>query len=244
MFSSSSLFADNSDKIIKESFTKKLDVFGVKILGLNKTPDAKMIKAQKVLKQWLDNDNDGKADNKLIVDKLIENNCSMVMGKSIRKIDRVLDKKLIKKGVSEEQVDGMFALAANEPNIAYLEEILHMVTGCGYAKAYPEIFGETKGTKIAIAMDEARGGYFEKVPKKYPKGAWYTYDDKYCDYRCMITEYFYWSLTSYIGIQKNRFDEISEEWKLNTKNKMEKDILMIKLITNPEYSLPKIAPKF
>ena len=60
----------------------------------------------------------------------------------------------------------------------------------------------------------------------------------------MITEYFYWSLTSYIGIQKNRFDEISEEWRLNTKDKMEKDMLMIKLITNPEYRLPKIAPKF
>ena len=29
-----------------------------------------------------------------IWDKLIENNCSMAMGKSIRKIDRVLDKKL------------------------------------------------------------------------------------------------------------------------------------------------------
>ncbi len=40
------------------------------------------------------------------------------------------------------------------------------------------------------------------------------------------------------------FDEITEEWRFITKNKMEKDIMMIKLITNPEYSLPKIAPKF
>ena len=79
------------------------------------------------------------------------------------------DKKLKKKGISREQTQGMFALASKEPNIAYLEEILHLVTDCGYANAYPEIFGEYKGTKIALAMDKARGGYFEKIPKRYPK---------------------------------------------------------------------------
>ena len=106
------------------------------------------------------------------------------------------------------------------------------------------IFGEYKGTKIALAMDKARGGYFEKIPKRYPKGAWYTYDDRTCDYSCMVTEYFFWSLTSYLGAQKNRYEEISEEWKLNSKKKMKKDELMMKLITNPEYKIPKKLPSF
>jgi len=38
-------------------------------------------------------------------------------------------------------------LVANEPNIAYLEEILHMITQWGYAFAYPDIFGEKRGTQ-------------------------------------------------------------------------------------------------
>jgi len=237
-------FASENDDIIKNFFPKQVDVFGVKILALEKTPDKSINKAKSILSQWLDNDNDGKPDNQLVVDSLVKNNCAMAMGKSIRKIDSILDKKLGKKGISREQTQGMFALASKEPNIAYLEEILHLVTDCGYANAYPEIFGEYKGTKIALAMDKARGGYFEKIPKRYPKGAWYTYDDRTCDYSCMVTEYFFWSLTSYLGAQKNRYEEISEEWKLNSKKKMKKDELMMKLITNPEYKIPKKLPSF
>ena len=60
----------------------------------------------------------------------------------------------------------------------------------------------------------------------------------------MVTEYFFWSLTSYLGAQKNRYEEISEEWKLNSKKKMKKDELMMKLITNPEYKIPKKLPSF
>ena len=236
--------SSDTDLILKKYFLKETNVFGVKILGLKNTPEKKIKIAKSVLKQWLDNNNDNVPDNKLVVEKLIENNCSIVMGKSIRKIDNVLDKRLIKEGVSEEQVNGMFALAANEEQIAYLEEILHMITSCGYAYAYPNIFGEYKNTKIALAMDKARGGYFEKIPNRYSKNAWYTYNDKYCDYSCMITEYFYWSLTSYIGIQKNRLEEISDEWKLNTKKKMKKDVLMMKILLKPEYKLPKLSPKF
>ncbi len=243
IFNSASYASDNN-KIIESFFPKQADVFGVKILALEKTPDKSINKAKRILSQWLDNDNDGSPDNQLVVDNLVKNNCTMAMGKSIRKIDSILDKKLEKKGISKEQTEGMFALASNEPNIAYLEEILHLVTDCGYAYAYPEIFGEYKGTEIALAMDRARGGYFEKVPKRYPKGAWYTYDDRSCDYSCMVTEYFYWSLTSYLGAHKNRYEEISEEWKLNSKKKMKKDELMMKLITNPEYKIPKKLPSF
>ena len=244
LFISNFSYASEYNEIIKSFFLKQANVFGVKILALEKTPDKSINKAKSILSQWLDNDNNGKADNQLVVDNLVKNNCAMAMGKSIRKVDSILDKKLIKEGISQKQTEGMFALASKEPNIAYLEEILHLVTDCGYANAYPEIFGEYKGTKIALAMDKARGGYFEKIPKKYPKAAWYTYDDRSCDYSCMVTEYFYWSLTSYLGGQKNRYKEISEEWKLNSKEKMKKDELMVKLITNPEYKIPKKLPSF
>ena len=89
--------ASDNEEIIKSFFPKQVDVFGVKILALEKTPDKSINKAKSILSQWLDNDNDGKADNQLVVNNLLKNNCAMAMGKSIRKIDSILDKKLEKK---------------------------------------------------------------------------------------------------------------------------------------------------
>ena len=109
-----------AETAIRKYFVKELDIFGIKILGLKNTPDTKMQNAKSILEQWLDNDNNNKPDNILVVNQLVENNCSMTMGKSIRKIDNILDKKLIEEGISETQVNRMFALASNEPEIAHL----------------------------------------------------------------------------------------------------------------------------
>ena len=46
-------------------------------------------------------------------------------------------------------------------------------------------------------MNNARGGYFRKVPNDYPEDAYFTYDDKSCDYECQITEYFYWETVTF-----------------------------------------------
>ena len=138
----------------------------------------------------------------------------------------------------------LVGLISEEPNIAYLEEILHLVTQVGYANAYPEVFGEFKGSRISQAMDIARGGFFKITPKVYPENSWYHYYDKSCDYSCMITEYFYWSLTSLLGAQINRYDEISEEWELNTPQKMEKDKLIMELLEDKKYQIPTRLPSF
>ena len=60
----------------------------------------------------------------------------------------------------------------------------------------------------------------------------------------MITEYFYWSLTSLLGAQINRYDEISEEWELNTPSKMTKDKLIMKILQDERYQIPKRLPSF
>ena len=60
----------------------------------------------------------------------------------------------------------------------------------------------------------------------------------------MITEYFYWSLTSLLGAQINRYDEISEEWELNTPSKMTKDELIMKILQDERYQIPKRLPSF
>jgi len=50
-------------------------------------------------------------------------------------------------------------------------------------------------------------------------------------------------MTSILGAQEDRFDEIGQEWKLNTKEKvMETDPDIYNLLTDPQYKLPTILP--
>jgi hypothetical protein len=233
---------------ILETFPNQINVYGVKIIGTEITPRKDIEKASRILKQWLDNNGDEKPDNSLVVDELIKNNAIIAIGKTENDLENSFDELIDILEDSDVDIDNfersLIGLISDEPNIAYLEEILHLVTQVGYANAYPEIFGEFKGSRISKAMDIARGGFFEITPKAYPENSWYHYYDRSCEYSCMITEYFYWSLTSLLGAQINRYDEISDEWELNTPKKMERDKLIMELLQDKKYQIPKILPSF
>ena len=233
---------------INETFPNQIKVYGVKIIGTENTPRKDIEKASRILKQWLDNNGDEKPDNSLVVDELIKNNAILVIGKTENDLENSFDDLIDILEDSDVDIDNfeqsLIGLISDEPNIAYLEEILHLITQVGYANAYPEVFGEFKGSRISKAMDIARGGFFEITPKAYPENSWYHYYDRSCDYSCMITEYFYWSLTSLLGAQVNRYDEISDEWELNTPKKMERDKLIMELLQDKKYQIPKILPSF
>jgi len=233
---------------INETFPNQINVYGVKIIGTEITPRKDIEKASRILKQWLDNNGDEKPDNSLVVDELIKNNAIIAIGKTENDLENSFDELIDILEDSDVDIDNfersLIGLISDEPNIAYLEEILHLVTQVGYANAYPEVFGEFKGSRISKAMDIARGGFFEITPKAYPENSWYHYYDRSCEYSCMITEYFYWSLTSLLGAQINRYDEISDEWELNTPKKMERDKLIMELLQDKKYQIPKILPSF
>ena len=233
---------------INETFPNQIKVYGVKIIGTENTPRKDIEKASRILKQWLDNNGDEKPDNSLVVDELIKNNAIIAIGKTENDLENSFDELIDILEDSDVDIDNfersLIGLISDEPNIAYLEEILHLVTQVGYANAYPEVFGEFKGSRISKAMDIARGGFFEITPKAYPENSWYHYYDRSCEYSCMITEYFYWSLTSLLGAQINRYDEISDEWELNTPKKMERDKLIMELLQDKKYQIPKILPSF
>ena len=45
----------------------------------------------------------------------------------------------------------------------------------------------------------------KKTPNKiskYPKGAWFTYADRTCDYGCQAVEYLWWGYAAYTGREK------------------------------------------
>ena len=93
----------------------------------------------------------------------------------------------------------------------------------GYAKAFPTTFAvsSTSNSVLTQAMDVARGGKFTSIPSSYPSTAWYTYNDSTCNYECQAVEYFYWGVTAWVGALVGRGDNIKNEWKFETRAKLE-----------------------
>ncbi len=203
-------------------FSKQVTVFGLRVCATSQVSDAKALHAASILAEYLDNDEDGTADDPTLIETLQNKKATLVMYQNeseeedIELPDSIETQNLFAfETITERPLTGEFDAA--------LEEVLHLVSHIGLANAYPEQLGEDAGSTLTEAMDTARGGQFFTIPPSYPDGAWYTYDDESCDYNCMATEYFYWSLTSVLGAQDfgDRFNSISGEWKLNTLEKVQ-----------------------
>jgi hypothetical protein len=227
------------------SFNRKVVVFGIDIYALPAVEDSKLLHAANVMAQYLDNDEDRVVDDELVQEKMLENKAFLVMWKQEADLnfDPPTDRHGQDLGNDETQPTYVSSGKTGEFD-ASLEEVLHLINSAGHAYAYPEAFGQEKGSALAISMDHARGGQFMTVPDAYPPTAWYSYDDKTCDYAsCQTIEYLYWALTSLLGAQENRLDEIGHEWKLNTRLKVEHtDAAIFSLLTDSKYKMPTILP--
>ncbi len=229
----------------KKIYPKYINVFGVHIFASKKVRDEKLIHAANVMAEYLDNNEDSVPDNQLVVDKLIEKKAALFMSKNEKQWEKDIDKFWNiygNKGIHGQSLYDVETNPVGSKFDASLEEVLHLITEHGYANVYPKELGNSSSL-LAKAMDKARGGKFKKIPKKYPEGAWYSYDDKTCNYRCMKAEYIYWALTSYLGAQKNRGNEISNEWKAYTKKKLIKiDHDVVSLLNDPKFKFPAKLP--
>ena len=236
---------NESDKNYFKYFCKKTEVFGIKIYATENVANDKLFHAASILAEYLDNDEDGTADNQRIVNRLIDKKAWLLMAMNEEESSAAIRFPIGNFAFLELYDDEVSIINGNPRFDASLEEILHLITQHGYAEVYPNKFGENKNSEIAKAMDEARGGYFKNVPNSYPSSAWYTYDDKTCNYSCQITEYTYWALTSILGAQEfpGRLEEIQHEWRLNTKEKVKNgDQLVYSLLTDPEFKFPTNLP--
>ena len=213
-------------------------VFGIPVYAFYDVEDSKLLHAANIMAQYLDNDENGIVDNSLLLTTLLNNEAALFMWKTESQIN--LNAQDLG---ADESIPTWHTNGQTGQFDAALEEVWHVITYSGYSDAYPEIFGENSGTSLTNAMDIARGGNFTSIPENYPNNAWYTYDDQTCDYQCMATEYFYWGMTSILGAQENRLNEISQEWDLNTRSLVEnKDTAIYSLLTNPVYNFPTILP--
>jgi hypothetical protein len=213
-------------------------VFGIPVYAFYDVEDSKLLHAANIMAQYLDNDENGIVDNSLLLTTLLNNEAALFMWKTESQIN--LNAQDLG---ADESIPIWHTNGQTGQFDAALEEVWHVITYSGYSDAYPEIFGENSGTSLTNAMDIARGGNFTSIPENYPNNAWYTYDDQTCDYQCMATEYFYWGMTSILGAQENRLNEISQEWDLNTRSLVENtDTAIYSLLTNPVYNFPTILP--
>lgn len=228
------------------SFNRKVVVFGIDIYAVSSVEDTKLLHAANVMAQYLDNDEDGTVDDQLVLDKMLENKVFMVMWKNENDLDNIeppSDRQGQDLGNDETHPNFVSNGRMGEFD-ASLEEVLHIINSAGHSAAYPNAFEQRVGSDLANAMDIARGGQFMTFPKHYPANAWYSYDDQTCDYAsCQTIEYLYWAITSILGAQENRLNEIHNEWRLNTRQKVEgTDTAIFTLLTNPIYKIPTILP--
>jgi hypothetical protein len=248
-------------------FAKKVVVFGIPVHATADAPDSKLLHAAGVLAQYLDNDADSSPDDPYLVEILVNHDGRIFMAADRDQLDEVFNcieadhpgslasaawwlnpvgitpaDSVWQDLSADETVPGR---GAHDEFDASLEEVLHLISHVGLANAYPEVFAEAPGSKIADAMDAARGGHFLGVPDRYPAEAHYTYYDETCVYQCQVTEYLYWALTSLLGGQDapGRLEEIGEEWRLTTAEKLAAgDPEVYALLTDPKYSLPSVLP--
>ena len=235
-----------AESAFENFFPRHIDIFGVSIRGTAGTRTEKMLHAAHIMAEYLDNDNDGNRDNSLLLQKLNENNATLVMAVDPDELEkfgfRNMPDGVLQDLYAEETLPGELKYGEFD---ATIEEVLHLITHGGLAYAYPDVFGEAPGTALGDAMDLARGGRSFEIPDPYPDGAWYTYDDETCDYSCMATEYLYWAMTSLLGGQDGagRLENIDNEWRPNTAEKLRRtDPAVYALLTDPQYSLPTRLP--
>ena len=227
------------------SFNKKVIVFGIDLYAVREVEDAKLLHAANVMAQYLDNDEDGLIDNQLVLNKMLGNKAFLVMWKKKKDLNIRPPSGRIGQDLGNDETNPSFVSNGNTGRFdATLEEVLHLINNAGHSYAYPETFGKNQKSALSKAMDVARGGRFFKIPSIYPANAWFSYYDSTCDYEtCQTIEYLYWALTSILGAQENRLNEIGKEWKLNTVDLLENtDNEIFELLTNPIYNLPTILP--
>jgi hypothetical protein len=231
-------------------FSKFVNVLGCfSIYAESSIPDANVLHAAAVAAELLDNNEDGIVDDPLIESQLISENALMpIFYQDGNSAMNTFFNNYYGNGVSavlwNDEIDP--TQTGHWGDDASVEEIIHTINHVGHTHVYPSAFDlQPNSSLMSAAMDVARGGQFLSVPNNYPSSAWYHYDDWTCDYECMAIEYMYWAIVSYMGIldDPQTAAGIANEWEpYNAILLQSMDTLMYALITDPQYSLPLLAP--
>ncbi len=228
-----------------ELFNRKVVVFDIPIYAFATVEDTKLLHAANILAQYLDNDEDGVVDNLVMHADLIANNGFVFLWKTTEEKDSFTPPNGHNgKDISADAINLIWHSNGHTGDFdAAIETFWKFIAKVGYETTYPAIFSGQTNSELSLAMDIARGGHFQSPPVSYPSGAWFTNTDVTCTYACQITSYNYWVLSSKLGAQENRLNDIQNEWTLNTKTKVEtSDVKAWAIFNDATYKLPSILP--
>ena len=255
-------------------FPQIKDVFGIKVYASASIDITKVEHAAAVLAEYLDNDQDGVADDQKVVNSLLRFKSGVAIHQNEEEEARAMPNysKLTEtndiylKALYGEEIRpvGPRFLKGSYEADGSIEEILHLITVKGYSYAYPNTFGfedsfpgEAESSELSEAARIARGGIEDEARDSYPEDAWYRRYDAGCTWGCIINEYIYWGIISYLdGLNQScmDFDQICDdhldagskffnEWELNTPEKIKnRDKSLHKILTSKEYILPAKLP--
>ena len=243
----------SSWECMRGSFDKFVEVFGVYVVGSPRAPMDKVLHTAGVLAQYLDNDEDGQPDDPKITSYLSSNNYIVPVWSSN---DRDKFWQSASGSICEDNIGMAASMYYDEDQWAIggikktgqwdtnLEEVWHVVSA-GWYEVYPEYFGNNS-SKLLDAMNKARGGFFKNIPSKYPKNAWYAYNDETCSYECQAHEYFYWILMANINaLDRSYTDKCrpNDEWNVCNKSELKEiDFLAFELLNSYNFILPTQIP--
>ena len=131
-------------KSLKKIFDKSKSVFGVHVFGTEDVMDNKFDHAVNILRDYLDNDGDGKADSIKLVKSLKREKAAMTIFFDEDEINEYIEKyekKIEKIGANLQDLFDFEIIIPSDNSgefDASLEEVFHLISDYGYSKIYPE----------------------------------------------------------------------------------------------------------
>ena len=142
---------------VSADYTKRIDVFGIPVIATDGVSDSKLRHAASVLAEYLDNNQDGHADDEAVVEAINDLDGFLYMVADESEEDTELPSDDFEDNLDFGQnlfADEVHPQGSNSNSgfDATLEEVLHLITHVGYANAYPDRFGEEPGSELTKAM--------------------------------------------------------------------------------------------
>jgi len=223
-------------------------VFGVHVfVNSTKVSEAKFQHVCGIVAQTMDNDEDGCVDVPAIIPVLTARKLGVLVKTTDSMWAESFRKTLFNFKAPQDDWETQPTCSGTKGTTkcfdATQEEVFHLITDA-YSLAYPKMFGinYNKTSSLTKLLDAARGGKYKTPPKKYPASAYYTYYTGDCGYDCQAVEYLWMGLAAYLDMNKGR-PLIKKEYRFINKAEITKgDPNMVKLLTNKQIKLPKVAP--
>ncbi len=231
--------------------TKVVNCYRIPIFGTAASNDDDLLQVAHHLGEYIDNDEDGIADNGLVHRAAIANDSFIVVFKDQDEFDTFAAAGDIP-SVYLNAFNVRFIMGENirtEMRSGRLDqsrvETLKLWLRAGYSSVtdYTSVFGELEGTVIEGFMQAAKDDVWMFGNVALDKPGWFHVDSTSIPQ--LISEYFYYVMGSRIGL----FDfsgggrTIRADWDLDTEEKLRGgDIWAYYLVNKPDYRLPRRMP--